>query len=261
MLPAGFNVGCAQRPPYIPRMLDAVARSFAQLGDPRLRWVILKSLAIAALFYILLWIGAWFLAQATPTVQISWLGETASGWLTDVLRFLVGLAAFVLPLFLFPAFFGIIVSLFLEEVADAVEDRYYPHLGKAPGVPIWVGIWSGVKFFLLLVAINVVLLPIYIVLLFFPLLSVVLFCVVNGYLCSVEYFELVGLRRQRMAEVTALRRAWRGRVWYAGILIAAAGIVPFLNLLAPVLGTALMVHVRQTLAPVPPAPQWTAPVR
>ena len=61
-------------------MLDAVARSFAQLGDPRLRWVILKSLAIATLFYILLWIGAWFLAQATPTVQILWLGETASGW-------------------------------------------------------------------------------------------------------------------------------------------------------------------------------------
>ena len=92
-------------------MFDAVAKSFAQLGDPRLRWVILKSLGIAALFYILLWTGAWFLVQATPTVEIGWLGETLNRWLNDLLRFLAGLAAFALPLFLFPAFFGIIVSL------------------------------------------------------------------------------------------------------------------------------------------------------
>lgn len=242
-------------------MFDFVAKSFAQLGDPKLRWVILKSLGLAALLYIALWVGAYFLVQATPTIEIAWLGETPNRWLNSLLRFLAGLAAVVLPLFLFPAFFGIIVSIFLEEVADAVEERHYPHLGHAPGIPIWVGIWSGVKFLLLLVGINLALLPIYIVLLFFPLLSVALFCVVNGYLCSVEYFELVGLRRQKMAEVTALRRANRGRLWGAGILIAAAGIVPFLNLLAPILGTALMVHVRQTLAPMPPAPKWVTPVR
>jgi uncharacterized protein involved in cysteine biosynthesis len=242
-------------------MFDFVVKSFAQLGDPKLRWVILKSLGLAALLYIALWVGAWFLVQATPTVEIAWLGATLNRWLNGLLRFLAGLAAFALPLFLFPAFFGIIVSLFLEEVADAVEERHYPELGQAPGIPIWVGIWSGVKFLLLLLGINLLLLPIYLILLFFPLLSVALFCVVNGYLCSVEYFELVGLRRQKMAEVTALRRAHRGRLWGAGILIAAAGIVPFLNLLAPLLGTALMVHMRQTLAPVPPAPNWLTPAR
>jgi len=242
-------------------MFEAVGKSFAQLGDPKLRWVILNSLGIAVLFYIALWIGTWYLVGETPTVHISWLGQTISGWITGLLRFLAGLAAFILPLFLFPACFGIIVSLFLEEVADAVEARHYPHLGKAPGVPVWVGIWSGVKFLLLLIAINLVLLPVYIVLLFFPIASLALFLVVNGYLCSVEYFELVGLRRQPMAQVTALRRAWRSRVWLAGILIAAAGIVPILNLLAPILGTALMVHVRQMLAPAPPAASWTVAVR
>jgi uncharacterized protein involved in cysteine biosynthesis len=242
-------------------MLDAVGKSFAQLGDPKLRWVILKSLAIALVCYVALWIAAWLLVRAIPTVEISWLGQTPNRWLNELLHFLAGLAAFVLPLFLFPAFFGVIVSLFLEEVADAVEERHYPQLGKAAGIPIWTGIWSGVKFFLLLIAINLVLLPVYIILLFFPILSVAVFCIVNGYLCSVEYFELVGLRRQKMAEVTALRRANRGRVWLAGILIAAAGVVPFLNLLAPILGTALMVHVRQTLTPAPQTPQWLAPPR
>lgn len=242
-------------------MFAAVEKSFAQLGDPKLRWVILKSLGIALLFYVVIWVATWFLVAAIPTLNVSWLGETGNRWLNDLVHFLAGLAAFVLPLFLFPACFGIVMSLFLEEVADAVEDRHYPQLGKAPGVPLWVGIWSGVKFFLLLVGINLVLLPIYLVLLFFPIASVALFCVVNGYLCSVEYFELVGLRRQPMADVNALRRANRGRVWFAGILIAAAGIVPFLNLLAPILGTALMVHMRQTLAPVPPTARWTSPAR
>jgi uncharacterized protein involved in cysteine biosynthesis len=220
-------------------MFDAVGKSFAQLGDPRLRWVIIKSLAFALLFYVVLWVATWYLVGAIPTLEISWLGQTGNRWLNDLVRFLAGLAAFVLPLFLFPACFGVIVSIFLEEVADAVEARHYPQLGKAPGIPVWTGIWSGVKFFLLLVGINLALLPVYLVLLFFPLMTVALFCVVNGYLCSVEYFELVGLRRQKMPDVTALRRANRGRVWFAGILIAAAGIVPFLNLLAPVLGTAL----------------------
>lgn len=228
-------------------MFDAVGKSFAQLGDPRLRWVILKSLAIALAFYVALWTAAWFLVGETPSIEIAWLGKTVSGWLTGLVRFLAGLAAFVLPLFLFPACFGIIVSLFLEEVADAVEARHYPHLGKAPGVPVWVGIASGVKFLFLLIAVNLALLPVYIVLLFFPFFSVAVFCLVNGYLCSVEYFEAVGLRREPMARVEAVRRAHRGRIWFAGILIAAAGIVPFLNLLAPVLGTALMVHVRQGL--------------
>ncbi|TWT15066.1 EI24 domain-containing protein [Reyranella sp. CPCC 100927] len=242
-------------------MFAAVEKSFAQLGDPKLRWVVLKSLGIAILFYVVIWVATWFLVAAIPTVSVSWLGETGNRWLNDLLHFLAGLAAYALPLFLFPACFGIIVSLFLEEVADAVEERHYPQLGKAPGVPLWVGIWSGVKFFLLLVSVNLVLLPVYIILLFFPIASVILFCVVNGYLCSVEYFELVGLRRQPMTDVTALRRTNRGRVWLAGILIAAAGIVPFLNLLAPILGTALMVHIRQTLSPVPPAARWVAPVR
>jgi len=242
-------------------MFAAVEKSFAQLGDPKLRWVILKSLGIALLFYVVIWVATWFLVAAIPTVDISWLGQTGNRWLNELLHFLAGLAAFVLPLFLFPACFGIVVSLFLEEVADAVEERHYPQLGKAPGIPLWVGIWSGVKFFLLLVGINLALLPIYLILLFFPIASVALFCVVNGYLCSVEYFELVGLRRQPMADVNALRRSHRGHVWFAGILIAAAGIVPFLNLLAPILGTALMVHVRQTLAPVPPAARWVAPTR
>ena len=54
----------------------------------------------------------------------------------------------------------------------------------------------------------------------------------------------------RSLRPTHLRRANSGAVWCAGILIALASMIPLLNLVAPLFGTALMVHLfhRMTLA-------------
>ncbi|MBL8674515.1 MAG: EI24 domain-containing protein [Rhodospirillales bacterium] len=238
-------------------LFGALEKSFSQLGDPRLRWVIVKALALALVIGVLIWVAAGFLVGMIPTFQIGWIGDGANRWLNQGVRWLAGLAAFLLPFLLFPASFGVIVSLFLEEVADAVEARHYPHLGKAHGIPVWTGIVSGLKFFGLLVAINLVLLPVYLLLLFVPPTGLILFYAVNGRLIGSEYFEQVGLRRAPVAEVTAARRQKPGRVWLTGILIALGGTVPLLNLIVPVLGMALMVHVVRSLDP--PGPRWSAP--
>jgi len=37
----------------------------------------------------------------------------------------------------------IVISIFLEKIADIVEAEYYPQLGKAPGISIAAGLWSG----------------------------------------------------------------------------------------------------------------------
>ena len=34
---------------------------------------------------------------------------------------------------------GIVISIFMERIADIVEGQYYPELGKARGIPIWTG--------------------------------------------------------------------------------------------------------------------------
>ena len=81
-----------------------------------------------------------------------------------------------------------------------------------------------------------------------PPLGVITFYLVNGYLLGREYFELVALRRLDPATATALRRRYRWRVLIAGIVIAVLVSIPFVNLLAPVLGTAFMVHVFQGIA-------------
>ena len=62
---------------------------------------------------------------------------------------------------LYPASFGLVVSIFLEKIADIVESEHYPELGPAHGISIWTGLWTGVVFLLVLVALNLAMLPLY----------------------------------------------------------------------------------------------------
>ena len=65
----------------------------------------------------------------------------------------------------------------------------------------------------------------------------------NGWLLGREYFELAALRHLPPDQVQALRRRYRGRITAGGLLIALASMVPGVNLVAPLFGTAMMVHL------------------
>jgi uncharacterized protein involved in cysteine biosynthesis len=103
------------------------------------------------------------------------------------------------------------------------------------------------------VALNLVMLPFYIVAIFVAGLGAVLFYGINGWLTGRLYYEQVALRRRSPAEVKAWRRANGWVLWFTGVVIVFLGTIPILNLIVPVLGTAAMVHVAQTLKP-PTAP-------
>ena len=70
---------------------------------------------------------------------------------------------------------------------------------------------------------------------------------VNGWLLGREYYEMVAFRRLPKAEARALHKAHNGTFTIAGILIAICLTIPFVNLIAPVLGAAFMVHVAQNV--------------
>ena len=74
---------------------------------------------------------------------------------------------------------------------------------------------------------------------FFPFV----FLGVNGYLISREYFELVALRRVGREDAKRIRLAHRNRLFLAGVGIAVLLAIPVVNLLAPVIATAVMVHL------------------
>jgi uncharacterized protein involved in cysteine biosynthesis len=149
--------------------------------------------------------------------------------------------------------FGVVQALFLDGLADRIESRHYPSLGPARGTAIRDGLMFSVKVLVLLAVVNVVMLPVYIVGSIFAGAGMVLFYAVNGWLCGREYFVQVALRRMPRAETKRWARANRGTLWLAGTGIALLGTVPLLNLAAPVLGCAFMVHVSRTLRPPRPA--------
>lgn len=235
-------------------MIRAFELAIRQLGDPKLRSVIWQSLLLSLVLQAALVVLAWYSLQSFASFK--W------GWLNDIVHWLGGGALSVLSLLLFPACFGIVISIFLERIADIVETRHYPELGPARGIPIWTGIWSGILFLLTVLAVNLLMLPFYILALFVAGLGVLLFYAVNGWLAGREYHEQVALRRMDRLEVKAWRKANSGTIWLTGAITVFIGTIPIVNLIAPVVGVAAMVHVARTLRPpAPPGRPFVPPAQ
>lgn len=212
-------------------MFKAFSKAISQLNDRRTRKVLWLCIGAAMAVFSVLWLAIGFLL--TSTVFFS------TGWLETVVDLLGGLATLILTWFLFPGIMSALIGLFLEDIAGAVEARHYPSLPKAKGLPATAAILTTLRFLGMVIILNV---PLLIFLLFPPVFPFV-FYAVNGYLLSREYFELVALRRVGPEEMRALRRAHRGRLFVAGVMIAILLTVPLVNLLAPVVATAAMVHL------------------
>jgi CysZ protein len=94
-------------------------------------------------------------------------------------------------------------------------------------------------------------LPLYLLV---PGINLVLFLTLNGYLFGRGYFEVVALRHLDAAAAKALRHGSGGRIFLGGVAIAGMFALPFVNLVAPVIATAFMVHVFNVLPRVAPLP-------
>lgn len=226
-------------------MLRFLLKALAQLPDPALRRVMYFGILGSALVFSALAFGLWTLFETIPAESVphlttirDWLGGSFE-WVSGIL-FVGGIG--VLTFLLFPGVVTIIVGIFLEDVAKAVEARHYPDLPPARDQPVREIVLSTVKFACLVLLVNVLAMPFYIVLIFLPPLNLILFYALNGYLTGREYFELVSLLRRDPGETEKLRKRHRGRIQLAGILLVFLMTIPFVNLLAPVIATAFMVH-------------------
>ncbi|MBI3445933.1 MAG: EI24 domain-containing protein, partial [Magnetospirillum sp.] len=158
----------------------------------------------------------------------------------------LGLMALVVPLLFFSAVATFVMSFWLDDVADLVEERHYPGLGPARTLGWAEILLSASRFLLVMVLVTALAAPFYIALLLFGL-GVILNYAVNGYLLGREYFEVVAVRRLPPEAVRMVFRNNLGRLWLCGAIINLLFQIPLLNLTAPVVGTAFMVHVFQSL--------------
>jgi uncharacterized protein involved in cysteine biosynthesis len=219
----------------LPTVLRALPPAFAELADPSARRVLLLSMiGTVVVLVALVWAAHWLLAG------ITWFGI---GWIDATIDALGTLAALALAWLLFPAVLTAVTGLWTDSIAAAVEARYFPGLPAPRGGAALDGALAGLKLAGAALVLNLVLLPLYLV----PGINLALFYGANGYLVGRGYFEQAAVRRLAPAERRALFARHRFTLWVAGVIITFMTTIPFLNLVVPIVGTALMTHLLEHL--------------
>ena len=221
-------------------------KAVGQLSDPRFRRVLWMGvgLTIALLvgaYAAILWVIETFTGDG---VNIPGIGPAT--WVGDLLSWGSLGIMIVMSVFLMVPVDSAITSLFLDDVAHAVEDKHYPHLPPVRRQPFWEGLKDTVNFLGVLIGANILALFAYVML---PFMAVPIFYALNGYLLGREYFQIAAMRRIGRAGAKELRKAHSGTIWMAGILMAVPLSFPFVNLVIPILGAATFTHLFHRLNP------------
>ncbi|UWQ10488.1 EI24 domain-containing protein [Aliiroseovarius crassostreae] len=226
-------------------MIDDFFRALAQLSDPRFRKVLLKGLGLTVgLLVAITWVMVTLVGFVTPDVlSLPFVGEVS--FVGGVAMWVAALLMIVLSAVLMVPVAGAFTGLFLDEVADAVEARHYPHLAPNAAQPISAAIRESLGFFGVIVGVNLVALILFF---FVGPLAPILFYAVNGYLLGREYFTMAAMRRMEREAAHALRKRHNTQIWIAGILMAVPLSIPLVNLLIPILGAATFTHMFQRLS-------------
>jgi len=219
-------------------------KALGQAGDRRFRKVLLLGVGLTLAVLIAVYAAfLWFLqAMVGDTQTVPLLGEVT--WINDLLGWSSLGLMLILSIFLMVPVASAITSMFLDEVAQAVEDRHYPALPAPPKQPLWDQFRDTVNFLGVIIAANIVALIIYIP---FAPFAPFIFWALNGFLLGMEYFQLAAMRRLGREKAREMRKRNRWIIWGAGILMAMPLSVPLVNLIIPILGAATFTHLYHAL--------------
>lgn len=229
-------------------IFSAFFRALGQIGDPRFRRVLLLGILLTILLLVAVTAGfvqvvGWLVGDST---SLPWIGEVT--WIGDLLGWGSLVLMIVLSVFLMIPVASAITSMFLDDVAQAVEDKHYPQLPKASSVPFWDAVRDTVNFLGVLLLANVFALVL--CLIFLPAAPFI-FWGINGFLLGREYFTLAAMRRVGRTEAIRLRKQHAATIWFAGTLMAIPLSVPIMNLIIPILGAATFTNLYHMLQGTP----------
>ena len=210
------------------------------MGDPRFRHVLIKGVGLTIALLIIVTTSFVLLINymTDESAFFQFLGSVR--WISDLISWGSFFLISFLSIFLMVPVASAITSLFLDEVAQAVEDKHYPHILQVRSVPFGEALRDTVSFLGVLVGANFLALFLYVLL---PFAAPLIFWVLNGFLLGREYFTLAAMRLVGRSQVKAMRKQHRGTIWVAGILMAMPLSIPLLNLIIPILGAATFTHL------------------
>lgn len=221
-------------------ILSAFLKTLGQIGDRAFRRVLflgigLTVLLLALIYAIVFLLIGWLLPD---TFALPWIGQVA--WVDELLSGASLVLMLILSVFLMVPVASAFTGLFLDDVADAVEQRHYPGQPEPTPIPILDQIRDSLGFFGVVVGVNLAALVLYFVV---GPLAPLLFWTVNGFLLGREYFQMAAMRRLGRKAAVALRKRHRLTIFAAGLLMAVPLSLPLVNLVIPILGAAVFTHL------------------
>ena len=220
-------------------MIDAVLRSIGQLPDPAFFGAVLRSVVWSLIgFFVLTIVVAFGLHAGIEAWLAAYLSRADDvGWLAALFGVL---GTLTMSVWLFVPVSTAIASMFTDRIANAVEQRFYPHLPYAAPAPLIsqladaAGLGLRVLILQALAGLTLLIPP--------HATGVFLSWLVSSWAVGRGLFVPVAMRRMDRTMAVIAYRQRRTEVVLLGGLIVAAGFVPILNLFAPILGVAAMVH-------------------
>ena len=229
-------------------ILSDFLKSVAQFDDPKFRRVLWRGMGLT----IVLLIAACLLVNfgINQLLSSAWAANLIGNqsWLGALINVGGVLFTIALSIWLMVPVTSAIIALFLDEVAQAVEARHYPHLPKQTAAKLQDQILVGIRFLGILLLANVGALILSMIL---PLLAPFVFWATNGYLMGREYFQMAAMRRMPRAQAQELYQRHQGSIWTAGILMAIPMSIPLVGLFIPILGAATFTHQFERLRALP----------
>lgn len=215
-------------------MMRALALSFRQLADARTLRLLLLTVALTLLLFAGSGVLVWW-ALDTWVLPRLFAPESSGGAIPLALAITIAAAWF-----LFRAMALLVIGLFTDAVIESVEEDHYPDVAaRAVPVGVMAGLRLGARSALRAIGWNLLALPAYIVLLFTGVGTFLLALLINAALLGRDFEEMAASRHPALGA----RPLSRGERWRLGLFPSILFLVPFLNLLAPVFGAALAVHM------------------
>jgi CysZ protein len=220
-------------------VIRALTLSIAQLSDRRLIAIFAKSMLISFILFAVLAVAV--LAGAKSTAE-------ASGWLDGDNSYFavvgVAIAGLLIGSALFRAIAVPVLGFFGDEVVAAVEARHYPAAeAAARRVGVALSLRLGLASIGRMLLVNLAALPIYLLLMITAVGPLILFVALNAMLLGRDLGEMAGARHlDRLALKTWLRQSRWDR-WLLGMIVTGLFLIPFVNLIAPLLGAAAATHL------------------
>ena len=226
-------------------MITFFSLAVVQLFDKSFQKMLWISIVASTITFLVFWLFVGYTLLETELFSTGWFYGIFDWIFIKITNIFGSILIFVLTWFLFPSIVTLIVTFFLEKVIDAVEEKHYPNLSKTrPQSMLEIGSIT-IKFMILSITLNLLVIPFYLIFFFLGPLNLFIFYILNGYLLGKEYFELVAYRRLEPNKANDLFKRYRINVFSVGLISALLMTIPLVNMAAPIISVAAMVHLIQ----------------